>query len=75
MVENIIAILLGVIAVAAVAWGWWYDNAGAEEKHTEDQKQKTSKTGSDEKKGEEQKNVKAKKSKKDKKENEGPIIF
>ncbi len=40
MIGNIFAGILGVIAVAAVIWSFWYDNRGVEDKKSETKKKK-----------------------------------
>lgn len=35
MIGNIVAGILGVIAVAAVVWSFWYDNRGVEDTESE----------------------------------------
>lgn len=40
MIGNIVAGILGVIAVAAVVWSFWYDNRGVEDTKSETETKK-----------------------------------
>lgn len=40
MIGNIVAGILGVIAVAAVVWSFWYDNRGVEDTKSEEKTKK-----------------------------------